>query len=299
MARKPRIHYPGALYHVTLRGNNRQTIFFCNSDRFLWESILITALDRYEASIHSYCWMTNHVHMIVQVAKEPLASTIRYAASQYSRKINLQQQRTGHLFERRHGAALVQEDDYLKGLIRYIHNNPVRADMVESMEQYPWSSHLAYTGQLKKSWLETHAILRMFGTTKRVARQRYLAFMRADDQEDLSRYRNGGDEEDEALEGPVATICNLIKQTPRMTTQTLESIIHHHLQCNGLTEAMLTGPSRARYITKVRTDIAIEALELGIANIAELSRRLNRSESAISQTIITRKNALRQITSET
>lgn len=299
MARKPRVHYPGALYHVTLRGNDRQTIFFCNSDRFLWESILVTALDRYEASVHGYCWMHNHVHMIVQVAKEPLASTIRYAASQYSRKINLQRQRTGHLFERRHGASLVQEDCYLKGLIRYIHNNPVRAGMVDGMDQYPWSSHLAYAGQLEKRWLETCTVLRMFGTMKRVARQRYLAFMQADDHEDLSRYRNSGVEEDEVLEDRTVTISNPTNQKPRMITQTLESIIYHHLQCSGLTEAMLTGPSRARYITKVRTDIAMEALEQGIANIADLSRRLNRSESAISQAIIARRNALRQITSET
>ena len=299
MARKPRIHYPGALYHVTLRGNDRQTIFFHPSDRLLWESVLVTALDRYGASIHGYCWMTNHMHLVVQVSQEPLASTIRYAASQYSRKINLREQRTGHLFERRHGAFLVQEDSYLKGLIRYIHNNPIRADMVKNTDQYPWSSHLAYTGQLQKSWLETRAVLRIFGTTRRIAQLRYIAFMQANDNEDLSRYRNGGDEKDEVLEGQTASFCNVALQEPQTTTSTLESIIRHNLQCNDLTEVMLTGPSRARYITKVRTDIAIESLEQGIANIAELSRRLNRSESAISQAITTRKNALRQITSET
>jgi len=296
MARKPRIHYPGAMYHVTLRGNNQQNIFFCHSDRSLWESILITALGRYEARIHAYCWMSNHVHMIVQVAQEPLASTIRYAASQYSRKINLQRQRTGHLFERRHGAFLVQDDSYLKGLIRYIHNNPVRSGMVDGIDQYPWSSHLAYTNRLEKSWLETRAVLRIFGTTKRVARQRYLAFMQSADQGDLSRYRNSSTQEDEPLENPAGTAGHPTMQKPRMTPQTLESIIHHHLQCSGLTEAMLTGPGRARYITKIRTDIAMEAIEKGIANIAELARRLNRSESAISQAINARKNVPRQIT---
>jgi len=296
MARKPRIHYPDAMYHVILRGNNQQNIFFCHSDRLLWESILITALDRYQARIHAYCWMSNHVHMIVQVAHEPLASTMRYTASQYSRKINLQRQHTGHLFERRHSAFLVQDDSYLKGLIRYIHNNPVRAGMVDDMDQYPWSSHLAYTGRLEKSWLETHAVLRIFGTTKRVARQRYLAFMQSADQEDLSRYRNSSTEEDEPLEDPAQTPRNPAKQKPGMTPQTLESIILDHLQCSGLTGAMLTGPSRARNIARVRTDIAIEAIEKGIANIAELARRLNRSESAISQAINARKNLPRQIT---
>jgi len=289
MPRKPRIHYPGALYHVTLRGNDRQEIFFCNSDRSLWERILTTALDRYEASIHGYCWMSNHVHMIVQVGEEPLASTIRYAASQYARKINLQQQRTGHLFERRHGAALVQEDSYLKGLIRYIHNNPVRAGIVEGTDQYRWSSHLAYAGDVVNSWLETCLVLGMFGTMKRAARQRYLAFMRSDGDGDLSRYRNGANEEDEPLESQAGSTGNRSSRMTPMTTQTLESIIHHHLQDNDLTDAMLTGPSRARYITKVRIDIAVEALEQGIANVADLSRRLNRSESTINQGIVARR----------
>jgi len=296
MARKTRIHYPGAMYHVTLRGNDQQNIFFCDSDRYLWEFILITALSRYEAHIHGYCWMTNHVHMVVQVAQEPLASTMRYAASQYSRKINLRQQRTGHLFERRHSAFLVQEDSYLKGLIRYIHNNPVRAGIVDSMDQYPWSSHLAYAGRLEKSWLETRAVLRVFGATKRVARRRYLAFMQADHHEDLSLYQNSGNEEDESLEDPARTTCNPATQKPQTSPQTLESIIRHHLQCSGINEAMLTGPSRARCIARVRTDIAMEAIEHGIANIADLARRLNRSESAISQAVNARKNLLRQIT---
>jgi hypothetical protein len=239
------------------------------------------------------------MHLIVQVAEEPLASTIRFAASQYARKINLREQRTGHLFERRHGASLVQDDSYLKGLIRYIHNNPVRAGMVEHMGQYGWSSHLAFAGHLEKSWLETWAVLRMFGATRRAARRHYLAFMHAEDDEDLSRYRKGINEADEVLNDETASFGSPAAPAPRMPPQTLESIIRSHLQASGLTEALLAGPCRARYITQVRTDIAMNALEQGITNIAELARRLNRSESAISQAVSARRNALRRKTSET
>ncbi len=299
MARQPRIHYPGALYHVTLRGNDRQTIFFLDSDRRLWESILQTALKRYQATVHGYCWMTNHMHLIIQVAEEPLASTIRFAASQYARKINLREQRTGHLFERRHGAAPVQDDSYLKGLVRYIHDNPVRAGLVDRMDQYPWSSHLAYAGHLEKNWLETRAVLGVFGATRRAARRHYLTFMLAEDDEDLSRYRTGVHEADEVLNDTTASFGSLTAPPPRLPPLTLESIIRGHLQASDLTEALLTGPSRARYITQVRTDIAMDALEQGIANIAELARRLHRSESAISQAVSARRNALRRKTSET
>jgi putative transposase len=130
MARKLRIHFAGALYHVILRGNDRQDIFFQPSDRRLWKTILKASMERYQSSIHCFCWMTNHLHMVIQVDDKPLAATIRYAASQYSRKINLSQCRSGHLFERRHRAILVHEDAYLKGLVRYIHYNPVRAGIV-------------------------------------------------------------------------------------------------------------------------------------------------------------------------
>lgn len=296
MARQPRIHYPGALYHVTLRGNDHQDIFFLDSDRLLWESILQTALKRYQATVHGYCWMTNHMHMIIQVAEEPLASTIRFAASRYARTINLREQRTGHLFERRHGTAPVQDDSYLKGLIRYIHDNPVRAGLVDRMDQHPWSSHLAYAGYLDKSWLKTRAVLGVFGATKRIARRRYLAFMLAEHDEDLSRYRSGEHEADEVLDTKTASFGSPAAPAPRMPPQTLESIIRSHLQASGLTEAMLTGPSRARYITQIRTDIAMDALGQGIANIAEIARRLHRSESAISQAVNARRMALQQIT---
>ncbi|MGI9307911.1 MAG: transposase, partial [Gammaproteobacteria bacterium] len=145
MARNPRIHYPGAIYHVILRGNYRQPVFYPPTDQQLWQSILIDALERYNSSIHCFCWMTNHLHTAIQVSEEPLAAAIRYAASQYSRKINLSQGRTGHLFERRHRAILVEDENQLKGLVRYIHNNPVRAGMVEHPGEYRWNSHPLYT----------------------------------------------------------------------------------------------------------------------------------------------------------
>jgi len=294
MARKPRIHYPGALYHVTLRGNNRQDIFYRDSDRPLWESILTTALARYKASVHAYCWMDNHMHLIARVAKEPLASTIRYAASQYSRKINLREQRTGHLFERRHGAYLVEDDSHFKGLIRYIHNNPIRAGMVETMDQYRWSSHLAYAGHLENSWLQTEFVLGMFGETKRIARRHYLAFIRTEVDEDLSIYRHADNDADDDVPNQAETTDNPAAPAPSPPPQTLESIIQRHLRRSGLTDTLLIGPSKARYISKVRTEIIMDALQQGIANIADLSRRLNRSESAISQAVTAKRKALKK-----
>jgi putative transposase len=115
--------------------------------RRLWDAILKAAMERYQLSIHCFCWMTEHLHMGIQVDEKPFAATIRYAARQYSRRINVIQSRSGHLIERRHRAILVCEYAYLKGLVRYIHYNPGRAGMVAHADEYRWGSHAIYAGE--------------------------------------------------------------------------------------------------------------------------------------------------------
>ena len=133
MPRKPRLHVPGGLYHVILRGNDRQNIFFDTEDRRRWESLIEEGLRRYKHRIHAYCWMTNHVHMAIQCHDVPLSGFMSLVASRYARSTNKKVNRTGHLFERRHRAILVQADSYLKELVRYIHFNPVRSGLVDDM----------------------------------------------------------------------------------------------------------------------------------------------------------------------
>ena len=109
MPRKPRIHLPGGFYHIILRGNARQDIYFDSADRIAWQALLEKGLDRYEHRVHAYCWMTNHVHMALQAGAEPLARFMTYLASNYARRINCRKRRSGHLFERRYRAILVQD----------------------------------------------------------------------------------------------------------------------------------------------------------------------------------------------
>ena len=85
MSRQPRLHLPGGFYHVILRGNGRQPIFFDNQDRDRWQEILQKALTRYRHRLHAYCWMTNHVHMAIQAGAEPLADFMRILASRYAK----------------------------------------------------------------------------------------------------------------------------------------------------------------------------------------------------------------------
>ena len=144
MARPLRLHVAGGFYHVTLRGNHRRPIFFTDADRDLLEEVLAEALDRGAARVHAYCWMSNHLHMLVQVADVPLSRLMLRVASRYARTVQIALATTGHLFERRYPALLVDADSYLLTLLRYIHLNPVRAGLVGDAQLYRWSSAQAH-----------------------------------------------------------------------------------------------------------------------------------------------------------
>jgi len=99
MARKPRVHYPTALYHVILRGNGGQEIFFSKEDRFRFYLLLQEGIERYGHRIHAFCLMTNHVHLAIQVGDITLARIIQNISFRYTRWVNWRGGRTGHLFQ--------------------------------------------------------------------------------------------------------------------------------------------------------------------------------------------------------
>ena len=162
MARKPRVHYPGALYHVILRGNGGQTIFFDDKDRTRFYFLVQEGIERFGHRIHAFCLMTNHVHLAIQVGRSRFLESCRILAFRYTRWVNWRQSRSGHLFQGRYKAVLVDADAYLQELTRYIHLNPVRAGMVKEPEDYLWSGHRAYLGLETIPWLTTEWVLGQF-----------------------------------------------------------------------------------------------------------------------------------------
>jgi len=159
-----RIHVPGGLYHAVLRGNHREAIFHCRDDYQAFEAIVVAHLARYEARLHAYCWMPNHVHRAVQVGTAPLGRLMQAVASNYARRKQRSVPTTGHLFERRDRAKLVAADAYLLALVRYIHRNPVRAGLAGDPGEYAWSSHRAYLGLGRPRWLNTELTLALPGS---------------------------------------------------------------------------------------------------------------------------------------
>ncbi|HTE43346.1 MAG TPA: transposase [Steroidobacteraceae bacterium] len=180
MPRKPRLHVPGGFYHVTLRGNHQDDLFGTFEDRIILNDIVAEALPRHGARCHAFCWMTNHLHSSIQVGDTPLGPLMQRIAVRYARYRHKQLGITGHLFERRHGAWLVQTDLYFVTLLRYIHLNPVNAGIVKTAQEYQWSSHRAYLGLDTIPWLTTNFGLSMFGKTEDIARRHYSIMVAGD-----------------------------------------------------------------------------------------------------------------------
>lgn len=178
MARPLRVEYPGAFYHVINRGNAGENIFKSLRDREKFLEYLETASSRFSIRIHTYCLMTNHYHLLVETPEANLSRAIQWINVSYAVYFNVKRRRRGHLFQGRFKSLLVEAEEYLKHLSRYIHLNPVRAKMVESVSDYPWSSYPFFIGNLKMpQWLSGDWLLSQFGKDLREAKRNYKAFV--------------------------------------------------------------------------------------------------------------------------
>jgi putative transposase len=178
MARPLRIEFAGALYHVTARGNAQSNIFDDDNDRQQFLSLLQNTVDRYDWYCHAYCLMDNHYHLLIETNTPSLSKGMKLLNGTYTQYYNRQHKRVGHVFQGRFKAILVQKDSYLLELARYIALNPVRARMVRSAKDWPWSSYRATAGYDENAaCLTTDCVLAGFAKTKNVAQQRYRDFV--------------------------------------------------------------------------------------------------------------------------
>ena len=178
MARPLRITFPGAFYHITSRGNERKNVFKSKRDREKFLEYLESATQRYDAVIHVYCLLDNHYHLLLETPSGNLSQIMRHINGAYTTYFNVKRKRSGHLFQGRYKAILVDADEYAKELSRYIHLNPVRAKMVETPEDYDWSSYQYYIGRKKPpAWLTRDFILGYFSKKVATAQQGYHGFV--------------------------------------------------------------------------------------------------------------------------
>lgn len=179
MTRPLRLEFPNALYHVTSRGDRREDIFDDDDDRLRFLEILGTVVTNYHWLCHGYCLMNNHYHLVIETLDSNLSKGMRQLNGVYTQASNRRHKRSGHLFQGRYKAILVDKDPYLLELVRYVVLNPVRAKgMVRRLEDWPWSSYWAMVGAAPKpAWLTTDWLLSQFGTQRKFAMKRYRQFV--------------------------------------------------------------------------------------------------------------------------
>ena len=178
MARPLRIEFAGALYHVTSRGDGRETIYIHDRDRQSWLEVLGRVCERFNWGVHAYCQMGNHYHLLVETPDANLAKGMRQLNGVYTQRFNQTHARVGHVFQGRYKAILVQKEAYLRELSRYVVLNPVRARMVRKAGDWPWSNYRATTGRTPApDWLETDWILASFAESRQDAQSAYRRFV--------------------------------------------------------------------------------------------------------------------------
>jgi REP element-mobilizing transposase RayT len=164
MARPIRVEFPGAVYHVMARGNERRAVFRDDRDRSRFLDTLAEMVERFGARVHAYCLMPNHYHLIVETPRANLSQAPGWLQVTYTVRFNRRHRRSGHLFQGRFKAQLVEADSYAQWLVAYMHLNPVRprrrsellsAERANELDAYVWSSHRDYAGLRKKAgqWL--------------------------------------------------------------------------------------------------------------------------------------------------
>lgn len=180
MTRPLRLEFPGALYHLTARGDRRKSIFTDETDREYWLELLKLVCQRFNFIVHAYCQMGNHYHLMVETIEGNLAQGMRQLNSVYAQEFNRRHRFVGHVLQGRYKAVLVQKESYLLELCRYVVLNPVRAGIVAAPEEWAWSSYCASLGIVSApEWLAIDWVLNQFGSERDGARQSYRAFVLA------------------------------------------------------------------------------------------------------------------------
>ena len=178
MTRPLRLEFAGALYHVTSRGDRQEDIFCADSDRLMWLDILGQVCARFNFVVHGYCQMGNHYHLVLETVEANLSQGMRHLNGVYSQYFNRRYGLTGHIFQGRYHALLVQKESYLLELTRYVVLNPVRAGLVSLPEHWRWSSHQFAIGlRSAPEWLDTDGLLGHFSAHRDTALDKYRQFV--------------------------------------------------------------------------------------------------------------------------
>ena len=301
MARKPRVEFEGAFYHVIVRGNQRQKIFRDDRDRLHYLKRVEHYRERYQFRIYAYVLMSNHVHLLLETTKTPLSKILQGIQFTYAQYYNRRYQIVGHLFQGRYKAILCDRDAYLLELVRYIHLNPARMKKPEKLVSYRWSSHHAYTGNPGPVAVDTALVLEQFGSTAGQARKAYRKFI--EDGQTLGheeRYYQAVDQRFLGDEKFTQTIMERVPQAevrPGGRKVRFERLLSAVAEVHGGEAKDLVSSGRRRAWVKPRAQLAYLARDWSGMKGIEIARHLNRDASMVSR-LCTSYEAVRDLKTE-
>ncbi|RUO26236.1 addiction module toxin RelE [Aliidiomarina minuta] len=188
MARPLRIQFEGAFYHVMSRGNKRENIFFDRQDYRTFLDTLEQTCERFGWIVHAYCLMTNHYHILVETPQANLSKGMHFLNGVFTQRINRKHERCGHLFQGRFTGILVDTHHYYKILLRYVLQNPVKANIFDHPRQYYWSSYNATIGRYEApDWLAVHEVLAHFAQSLPLALGKFEQYILDKEELDMQK----------------------------------------------------------------------------------------------------------------
>ncbi|MBI5546767.1 MAG: transposase, partial [Deltaproteobacteria bacterium] len=290
MARRKRVLVPGATYHVFTRGNRRAEVFGGQGDYAAYVEDLQRLPSQHGARLLAFCLMPNHTHLCVHtpVGADPLNVIMQRLNLRHSWRFNLAHSVRGRLNESRYGSQVVDSLRYLKRVVRYIHLNPVKANLVPRPEDWPFSSHLAYAGT-SYSWVSTAAVLELAG-----GHAGWSAWMGGEtpDEEERLFEPSAGQvhlrpiEELEALSYPTSDEPLRVPSAwpPPRPTEAIEVVARGWAAEHEASLEVIASPSRQRSMKEERVDLAIDLRRRGYL-VSEIAPVIGRRVSATSRMI--------------
>ena len=189
MSRPLRIEYPGAWYHVMNRGRRREDVFHLKEDYDAFLQVVRESVDLWNLKVSAYSLLPNHYHLLVQTPEGNISRCMRHINGVYTQRFNRAHDTDGQLFRGRYKAVLVEGDSHLLEVMRYIHRNPLRAGLVNRLDDYYWSSHLGYLSSAKHwNWLHRDFLLDMLSSEKRDRKLAYIDFVAQGEPETITSF---------------------------------------------------------------------------------------------------------------
>ena len=290
MGRPTRIEYAGACYHVVLQGNNNRDIFLTTQDRRAFLTLLKGYKDRYALKVYAYCLMNSFVHLLVETGDANLSKVMQGFNTAYTKYFNSQHGTIGHVFQGRYKALLVDKENFLLELTRYIHLAPVREGMKEKPWRYMWSSCPAYVeSENKEPLVDSAPVLKALtgGRIRLKQSVRYMQYIKErakDASSDLPTIKGfcvGGPE----FAAEARRLAGLQAEGDGSAPVTQETILTEVLAKHGVDQETLLGRNQWRDVSAVRKEAIYRMWKEARMGVTQISRAFNRPPSAVSQLI--------------